>query len=202
MKLNKKTIYNILFFAFIIFLFTPYGLGVKSKLIQGITYVKTFVFSPSVANVDERVELDTYDFKLKGIANANDLTLESLKGKVIFINYWATWCPPCRAEMPMIQKLYDDYKDKVVFLFITSDDKSKVENFYIDHSYEFPTYNMLSSPPQQIDTKSIPATSSCKRHSRKTIYPNARKRTKANCRFIWSRTRIPRLLILRLISAR
>lgn len=158
MKLNKKTIYNILFFGFIIFIFTPYGLGVKSKLIQGVTYVKTFIFSPSAANVDERVELDTYDLKLKGIANSTDLNLESLKGKVIFINYWATWCPPCRAEMPMIQKLYDDYKDKVVFLFITSDDKSKVENFYIDHSYEFPTYNMLSSPPQQIDTKSIPAT--------------------------------------------
>ena len=158
MKLNKKTIYNILFIAFIIFLFTPYGLGVKSKLIQGITYVKTFVFSPSAANVDERIELDTYDFKLKGIANATDLNLESLKGKVIFINYWATWCPPCRAEMPMIQKLYDDYKDKIVFLFLTSDDQFKVEKFYVDHSYEFPTYNLLSNPPQQIDTKSIPAT--------------------------------------------
>ncbi len=60
--------------------------------------------------------------------------------------------------MPMIQKLYDDYKDKIVFLFLTSDDQSKVEKFYIDHSYEFPTYNLLSNPPQQIDTKSIPAT--------------------------------------------
>ena len=158
MKLNKKTIYNILFFAFIIFLFTPYGLGVKSKLIQGITYVKTFVFSPSAANIDERIGLDTYDLQLKGIANATDLNLESLKGKVIFINYWATWCPPCRAEMPMIQKLYDDYKDKIVFLFLTSDDQFKVEKFYVDHSYEFPTYNLLSNPPQQIDTKSIPAT--------------------------------------------
>ena len=158
MKLNKKTVYNIIFFGFIIFIFTPYGLGVKSKLIQGITYVKTFILSPSAANIDERIELDSYDFKLKGIANANDVTLESLKGKVIFINYWATWCPPCRAEMPMIKKLYDDYKDNIVFLFITSDDRSKVEKFYTDHSYEFPTYNMLSNPPQQIDTKSIPAT--------------------------------------------
>ena len=117
MKLNKKTVYNIIFFGFIIFIFTPYGLGVKSKLIQGITYVKTFILSPSATNIDERVELDTYDFKLKGIVNATDLRLESLKGKVIFINYWATWCPPCRAEMPMIKKLYDDYKDKIVFLF-------------------------------------------------------------------------------------
>jgi len=117
MTFNKKTIYNIIFFGFIIFLFTPFGLSTRSKLTQGITYVKTFIFSPSLEDMDMRDELDTYDFALRGITNAKDVNLESLKGKVIFINYWATWCPPCRAEMPMIRNLYDDYKDKIVFLY-------------------------------------------------------------------------------------
>lgn len=158
MKLTKKTLYNILFFAFIIFLFTPYGLGIKSKLTQGVTYVKSFIFSPKVTNVEDRTELDIYDLKLKAISNANDVNLESFKGQVVFINYWATWCAPCRAEMPMLNKLYDDYKDKIVFLFITSDDNLKVDKYYTNNDYKFPTYNLLSSPPEQISTQSIPAT--------------------------------------------
>ncbi len=158
MKLTKKTIYNILFIAFIIFLFTPYGLGVKSKLTQGVTYVKSFIFSPAVAMADDRVELDTYDVRLKGISNSTDVNLESLKGRVVFINYWATWCAPCRAEMPMIKKLYDDYKDKIVFLMVTSDDNSKVEKYYSKNNFEFPTFNLISNPPEQISTQSIPAT--------------------------------------------
>jgi len=158
MNFIKKNLSNIIFIGFIIFLFTPFGLSTRSKLTQGITYVKTFIFSPSLEDMDMRDELDTYDFALRGITNAKDVNLESLKGKVIFINYWATWCPPCRAEMPMIRNLYDDYKDKIVFLFLTSDDKSKVEKFYLEYSYEFPTYNLLSSPPPQINSNSIPAT--------------------------------------------
>ncbi len=158
MQLNKKVISNVLFFGFIIFLFTPYGLSTKAKLTQGITYLKTFIFPPSVTDLLEREKLDTYDFKLQGIVDTTDINLKSLKGKVVFINYWATWCAPCIAEMPMIQKLYDDYKDKVEFVFITSDKTAKVEKFYSNHNYNFPTYNMLSNPPKQIDTRSIPAT--------------------------------------------
>lgn len=45
---------------------------------------------------------------------------EQLKGKVLFINFWATWCPPCRAEMPSIQKLYDKFKgdESIEFLIV------------------------------------------------------------------------------------
>jgi len=158
MKLTKKTISNILFFGFIIFLFTPFGLSTKAKLTQGITYIKTLVMPPSIADVKDRKELDTTSFQLKGITNVPELSIESLKGKVVFINYWATWCGPCIAEMPMIDNLYNDYKDKVEFVFITSDDKNKVEKFYANHNYDFPTFNMISNPPKQIETSSIPAT--------------------------------------------
>ncbi len=158
MKLNKKTILNILFFGFIIFLFTPFGLGTRAKLTQGFTYVKSFIFSPSIEKVEERLTLDTYDLSLQAIVSAEDVNLESLKGKVVFINYWATWCPPCIAEMPMINSLYADYKDKLVFLFITTDNKQKVERFYKKNDYNFPTYNQLSTSPKQIEVATIPTT--------------------------------------------
>ncbi|WP_117882929.1 TlpA family protein disulfide reductase [Aureibaculum luteum] len=158
MKLNKKTISNILFFGFIIFLFTPFGLGTRAKLTQGVTYVKTLLFSPSVEQIDKRLAVDTYDLKFEGIVSANDINLESLKGKVVFINYWATWCPPCIAEMPMINKLYLDYNEKLAFLFVTTDNKEKVEKFYGKNDYNFPTYNQMSKAPKQLEVSTIPTT--------------------------------------------
>jgi len=158
MKLNRKTISNILFFGFIIFLFTPLGMGSRVKLTQGVTFVKTLIFPPSAVEDNKREGLDTYNFGLSGIANASDVNLESLKGKVILINHWATWCPPCRAEMPSLKSLYKDYSNNVEFLFLTSEDKSIVDKFYQNNNYKFPTYNMLSNPPKQITTRSLPAT--------------------------------------------
>ncbi|MEE9349654.1 MAG: TlpA disulfide reductase family protein [Flavobacteriaceae bacterium] len=158
MKFTKKMWSNILFFGFIIFLFTPYGASTKAKLIQGVTYVKTLIFAPSADEVINRKVISSLDLSLKGISYANDVNLASQKGKVIFINYWATWCPPCRAEMPSIQSLFNDYKDKVSFIFITSDDKSKVDKYYSENKYKLPTYNMLSNPASEINTRSLPTT--------------------------------------------
>jgi len=157
MKFNKSMLGNILFFGFILFLFTPYGLSTRSKLTQGVTYIKTLVMPPKAETVNDRVTFNT-DFSLKGITNATDVNLSELKGEVVFINYWATWCPPCRAEMPSLQSLYNDYKGKVAFVFITSDAKDKVDSFYNKYNYELPTYNILSNPPKEIDTETLPAT--------------------------------------------
>ncbi|MCF6348856.1 MAG: TlpA family protein disulfide reductase [Flavobacteriaceae bacterium] len=157
MKFNKKVLGNILFLGFFIFLFTPYGLNTRAKLTQGVTYIKTLILPPKAETIENRADINT-DFLLRGIVNATDINLSELNEKVVFINYWATWCPPCRAEMPSIQSLYDDYKDKIEFIFITSDNKSKVEKFYSNHNYNLPTYNMLSNAPQEINTRSIPAT--------------------------------------------
>lgn len=152
-------IYNILFFGFIIFLFTPYGLSTRAKLTQGITYVKSMLFSPLAEKMEDRIIISSLDTKLTGIYDqTNDINLKEFKGKVIFINYWATWCPPCVAEMPSIQSLYDDYKDKIAFVFITSDESIKVTNFYKKHHYNLPTYNLTSAIAPEISTRSLPTT--------------------------------------------
>ena len=158
MAIKKKHVYNILFYGFILFLFTPYGLGTKAKLTEGVTYVKSFIFPPSETAVNERKTLDSYNVNLQGISNAENLNLEATKGKVVFINHWATWCAPCRAEMPSLQKLYDAYKDQVVFIFLTTDTKKVVDNYYISKKFSLPTYAFNSTIPKQINTTSLPAT--------------------------------------------
>lgn len=158
MAIKKKHIYNILFFGFLIFLFTPYGLGTRAKLTQGVTYVKSYIFPPTGNQDNNRKSLDNYDVKLKAITFAEDTDLATLKGKVIFINYWATWCPPCRAEMPSLQKLYNDYSDRIEFVFATTDAKKDVDRYFTAKNFNLPTYKIVSSIPQQLNTTSLPAT--------------------------------------------
>lgn len=70
------------------------------------------------------------DFSLVDI-QGNTWTLSELKGQVVFINFWATWCPPCREEMPSMQRLYDRMpKDKFKMLAIlNSDDPALADSF-------------------------------------------------------------------------
>jgi len=155
MKLSKKMISNIIFYGLIIFILTPFG---RAKTLQVVSYVKSAVFSPSVTKLEERTPISTMDLDLKGILHANDINLSDLKGKVIFLNYWATWCPPCRAEMPSIQQLYNDYKDKMAFVFITNEPKEKVVTYYNKNNFSLPTYNLQSNPAPEISTRSLPTT--------------------------------------------
>ncbi len=53
------------------------------------------------------------DFTLADL-EGNQVTLSDFRGKTVFINFWATWCPPCRAEMPEIEAIHQEYKDKGV----------------------------------------------------------------------------------------
>jgi len=158
MTVKSKHVYNILFWGFILFLFTPYGLNSRAKLTQGAIFLKGLVFAPSVKEVDERVALDTYNVRFRGISNATSTDLASLKGKIVFINHWATWCPPCRAEMPSLNKLYKDYGDKIEFIFLTNEPKKTVDKYYKDHEFNLPTYNPVTALPSQINSSSLPAT--------------------------------------------
>jgi len=63
--------------------------------------------SYSTANIGENEK--ALDFSLKDLKGKN-YKLSDFKGKVILLNFWATWCPPCRYEMPLLDKLYKEYK--------------------------------------------------------------------------------------------
>lgn len=81
------------------------------------------------------------DFNLKdqyGVVHS----LENYKGKVIFLNFWATWCPPCKKEMPDVENIYKEYgenKKDVVILGVNSEKENEVKKFLKDKGYTFPT---------------------------------------------------------------
>ena len=77
------------------------------------------------------------DFTLTDL-NGNEVSLSDYEGKVVLLNFWATWCSPCRAEIPDIDKLYKNYESKGFrVLGITSEDKNAIRKFmrYIEMSY-------------------------------------------------------------------
>lgn len=152
----KKNWSNILFFGFILFLFTPLGLPTRALLIKGVSYITTRVFSVELNEADQ-IHLSNYDWKLTDLNNQK-VNLDQFKGKVILVNFWATWCPPCIAEMPSFQDLYDDYNDKVVFLFIAQDDENKVRKFLLDKKHDIPVYFPISTRPVEMNSNSLPTT--------------------------------------------
>jgi thiol-disulfide isomerase/thioredoxin len=71
------------------------------------------------------------NFELKDLSGKT-VSLEELNGKVVFVDFWATWCPPCRASIPAVESLYEKYKDddNVCFIGINlSEDKETVSKF-------------------------------------------------------------------------
>lgn len=78
--------------------------------------------------------------------------------KPVFINFWATWCPPCIAEMPSIQKLYDELKDEVDFYMLTQDDPEKVKRFMQKGGYAFPVGFPSGALPSGLEHSTIPYT--------------------------------------------
>lgn len=100
-----------------------------------------------------------YDFKLKNL-DGSIISFNELKGKVVFMNIWATWCPPCIAEMPNIQKLYDKIDSSQVAFVMLSTDQSeeKVNKFISRKGFTFPVYLAASNVPSEFRVPSIPTT--------------------------------------------
>lgn len=78
------------------------------------------------------------DFSLSTI-DGSTLTLSDYKGKVVILDFWATWCPPCRKEIPGFIELYDEYKDKgLVIIGVSSEDINKLKKFSGDNGINYP----------------------------------------------------------------
>lgn len=93
--------------------------------------------------------------------NNKEVSLNALKGKVVFINFWATWCPPCREELPSIHKLKQAFRDnnKIVFLLVDIDGNlNKSKAFMKKHQYDLPVYVPKSPIPSNFLGKAIPTT--------------------------------------------
>lgn len=83
------------------------------------------------------------DFKLTQISKNNELEtvqLSELKGKGVMLNFWATWCKPCEAEMPYMQQLYPEYKEKGIEIVAVSLDSTElvIDRFIDKYDLTFP----------------------------------------------------------------
>lgn len=107
----------------------------------------------------------SFEFTLKTL-NGESIQMDSLRGKVIFLNLWATWCGPCRAEMPNIQKLYTSMEnDTIAFVMLAIDkkgDEPKIRKYLKEKGFTFPIYRPAytgdSSLPEILKVPSIPTT--------------------------------------------
>lgn len=148
----KKNWSNVLFGILIVLLLIPQT-GEPIKVFVN----RLIAFSPSVEDESDREVFQNYNWNLEDMKGVS-IDFNEFKGKKILVNFWATWCPPCIAEMPSMQSLYDDYKNEVVFVFVTNDSDEEISKFIQKHGYTFPIYHSLSEVPTELDTKTLPTT--------------------------------------------
>ncbi len=115
----------------------------------------TGILSP---NEVEETKIASYNYLLEDL-EGKQISFTEFEGDVVFVNFWATWCPPCIAEMPDIQSLYEKQKEGVRFAMISLDqDETKAKEFISRKGFDFPVYFLRSRLPDSYDTHSIPTT--------------------------------------------
>ena len=152
MNFIKKHGSNVLFGCFIILLIIP-----QTRMPIQVFLQRTISLSPSEILKEDRIVLKSYNWNLID-TTSKSLNLKQSKGSVILINYWATWCPPCIAEMPAMQNLYDLYGNQVDFYFITNDYPNKVSNYLKTENYKLPVYFQAGKSPVILESNSLPTT--------------------------------------------
>jgi thiol-disulfide isomerase/thioredoxin len=96
------------------------------------------------------------DFKAKDL-DGKDISLEAYKGKVILLNFWASWCGPCRAEIPGLIDLQNKYKDRlqIVGLVVDDDDENEIRNVVKSEAINYPV--AFTTPQVRMDYGGIAA---------------------------------------------
>jgi len=131
-----------------------------------IKYVQEIMEKPELSAPDpEEMEVTTVDFEsnmlLFNDLEGNEFSLRNFENKVLFINYWATWCNPCLAEMPSMVELYNQYKenDNVVFLYLSKEDTDTIIDYISkdDSLGQLPIYKVVTDD-DLFSTRGIPTT--------------------------------------------
>ncbi len=152
MKLFKNQWSNIIFIVIILALLIPQ----TRKPIQ-IFVNKLISFAPSVNDEEDRVKIADYNWVLED-KQGKRIEFSEFKDEVVIVNFWATWCPPCIAEMPSFQELFEDYQDRVTFLFISGEQHETVDNYMKRKRFTLPSYKMLTKAPDPLDGRTLPTT--------------------------------------------
>jgi len=114
------------------------ALGVLIGLGIGLVFWLVFgpgrtIFGLSVASQPAvpKINAQAFDFTLN-TADGQPVQLADLRGNVVMINFWATWCGPCQVEMPLIQEYADKYKDSLVVLAVNNDESEEQVQAFVE----------------------------------------------------------------------
>lgn len=159
-KWRKKSwfskITDIIFLALIITLLFPQG-----RLAVGgfVNRVKSMVSQPDLMPSSFSTTDAAFNWPMQK-TDGTAFSLNDVRGKVVFLNLWATWCPPCVGEMPGIQQLYDKFSDNpdVAFVLVSNESAETIRKFVERKGYTFPVLSSQSETPAAFYTKSIPTT--------------------------------------------
>ncbi len=152
MRLKKGNIATVALLILVgLYLFTPVGFHAKVLLNRLLSH------NPIPVEERNQVQLEDTNWTITDL-NGRNLTLNSFKGEVKIINFWATWCPPCIAEMPSFVSLYQDYKGKVDFYFVARDRNDRVVKFLEKKGYDLPVYFEKGLTPKALYYVGLPTT--------------------------------------------
>ena len=120
------------------------GGSLLDRVTETADTVKTGIESSDAGDTAQSDVFPAMDFIVYDI-DRNPVKLSDFFGKPILINFWATWCPPCKSELPDFDRVYADYGEDVVFMMVNMTDGSRdtVESasaFTADNGYSFPVY--------------------------------------------------------------
>lgn len=155
---KKKSVFGIvtdfIFILLIVLLIIP---GTRTEVTS--FFIKYTSLPPSELDSDEQFMISQkaqswvlYDLQ------GNSHTLEELNQKPVFLNVWATWCPPCIAESPSIKDLHSEYGDQVNFILVSDESPATVKAFVEKNGYENLNFYISSGLPTDFSTQSIPTT--------------------------------------------
>jgi len=145
---KKNSIYIILLLILGGVFFIP---GVKDKIQEQFFPVATVQSAVTIPEND-------YNIVLRGI-NVPSTNLKNFHGKTVFLNFWGTWCPPCREEWPSIQKLYETKNSKVDFVLIAmQDNEESILKYLKENNFTAPVYIAESPISDKLLPKVFPTT--------------------------------------------
>ena len=144
------------FWLLLVLLIIP---GPRRVISTAVNRVVLNVKYPAVKKPENQIQLGEKDFNwMLEDLQGELVSLDIYRGSVIFLNFWATWCPPCVAELPEIQHAYEKHGNDVIFILVTNQQPEVVKAFLEKHEYDLPVYYAKSKSPVAFEASSIPTT--------------------------------------------
>lgn len=156
--LSKKKWYSIVtdavFVMLIVLLIIP-----STRIEVTSFFIRITSLPPSTLENDEQFKISRQAESWQIVdMDGKQILFSSLNEKPVFLNFWATWCPPCVAELPGIIDLYTKYKADVNFVLVSNESRDKVRKFTQKNNFDNVLFYQNTSVPSDFSSQSIPTT--------------------------------------------